>query len=151
MQRILESSVCVCVTCSVLRVIRFPMVLLKKEARRGLRGEGCSKKAYRVSNSGFSFPSLSLMTATSHVSSSHAMLGYLQQIQAWSVTDLHILTEPERFHKPHWCKHVHVLRLKDMAILPPLTIPNFAVLFIIGESKTIAFSGDTHTNIGYIS
>lgn len=31
-------------TWSVLRAIKFPMVLLKKEASRGLRGGSCSRK-----------------------------------------------------------------------------------------------------------
>ncbi|KAF3854751.1 hypothetical protein F7725_022806 [Dissostichus mawsoni] len=48
-----------------LPVMRFPIVLLKKDARRGLSGDGCSRKAYRVSRRGSSLPSLSLITPTS--------------------------------------------------------------------------------------
>lgn len=65
------------VTCSVFLVMRFPMVLLKKDASRGLRGDGCSKKAYRLSNRDSSLPSFSLISPTSHVSNSHAIFEYL--------------------------------------------------------------------------
>ena len=67
----------VCVTCSVLREIRFPIVLLKKDASKGLSGDGCSRKAYRVSSKGSSLPNLSLIIPTSHVNSSQAMFAYL--------------------------------------------------------------------------
>lgn len=58
--------------------MRFPIVLLKNDARRGFSGDGCSRKAYRVSSRGSSLPNLSLITPTSHVSSSHAMFGNLK-------------------------------------------------------------------------
>ena len=64
-------------TCSVLRATRTPMVLLKKDARRGLSGLSDSRKAYNFPSNASSPARRSLMAGTSHVSSSHAILGYL--------------------------------------------------------------------------
>ena len=66
-------------TCSGLRPIRMDRTLEKKLARSGLRGGSFWRKPYSFISSFSSSPSLSLIWLTSDVSSSHDMLGYLEE------------------------------------------------------------------------
>ena len=81
------------------------MVLLKKEASRGLSGDGCSKKAYRLSNRGSSLPSFSLISPTSHVSNSHAIFEYLnrEEVSDAGVMQLNCKKRLQLFHQFFVC------------------------------------------------
>lgn len=75
-------------TCSGLRPISIDRTLEKKLANSGLRGGSFWRKPYSFINNFSSSPSLSLIWLTSDVSSSHDMLGYLEETNRWS---LHLL------------------------------------------------------------
>lgn len=71
-------------TCSGLRPIRMDRTLEKKLASSGLRGGSFWRKPYNFISNFSSSPSLSLIWLTSDVSSSHDMLGYLEENQHYS-------------------------------------------------------------------
>lgn len=71
-------------TCSGLRPISMDRTLEKKLANSGLRGGSFWRKPYSFINNFSSSPNLSLIWLTSDVSSSHDMLGYLEN-KHWSL------------------------------------------------------------------